>query len=161
MNLAETLLEKLSEWRPVEEGRPVANFPLPDHGWTIHLDAERVDTVGCVLNEAAAVRDNPVPDDAMRLEAHARQAATRTTGLLEPLRLVEVDRTQNVAILRSETPKTKGDDVRYYEVRFNGLNRVSVKRYMAAKKSPAKREALTFALTHEALAHVIEDLVRE
>lgn len=161
MNLAETLLEKLSEWRPAEEGRPIATFPLAEHGWTVRLDSERVDTVGCVLNEVAVVRDHVVPDDAARLEAHARQAAARTTGLLEPLRLVEVDRAQNVAILRSETPKTKGDDVRYYEVRFNGLNRVSVKRYAATKRSPAKREAMTFATTHEALAHVIEDLVRE
>jgi len=161
MNLAETLQEKLSEWRPAEEGRPNANFSLPEHGWTVRLDAERVDTVGCVLNEVTAVRDTTLPDDAAGLEAHARQAASRTTGLLEPLRLVEVDRAQNVAVLRSETPKTKGDDVRYYEVRFNGLNRVSVKRYKATKKSPAKREATTFALTHEALAHVIEDLVRE
>jgi hypothetical protein len=161
MNLAETLLQKLSEWRPVEEGRPNANFPLPTHGWTVRLDAERVDTVGCVLNEVAVVRDNPLADDAIRLEAHARQAAARTTGLLEPLRLVEVDRAQNVAILRSETPKTKGDGVRYYEVRFNGLNRVSINRYTATKQSPAKREAITFTLTHEALAHVIEDLVRE
>src|SRR5215510_2716149 len=90
MNLAETLLQKLSEWRPAEEGRPSANFPLPEHGWTIRLDAERVDTVGCVLNEVAGVRDNPLPDDPARLEAHARQAASHTTGLLEPLRLVEV-----------------------------------------------------------------------
>lgn len=161
MNLAETLLQKLSEWRPAEEGRPSASFALPDHGWTIHLDAERVDTVGCILNEVTAVRDVPLPDDGTQLEAHARQAASRTTGLLEPLRLVEVDRGQNVAILRSETPKTKGDDVRYYEVRFNGLNRVSAKRYTATTLSPAKREAVTFSLTHEALAHVVEELVRE
>jgi hypothetical protein len=161
MNLAETLLEKLSEWRPAGEDRPSASFSLPEHGWTVRLDAERVDTVGCVLNEIEAVRDVAVADDAKAIEAHARQVAGRVTGLLESLRLVEVDRARNIALLRSDEPKAKGDDVRYYEVRFQGLNRVSVQRFTASKHSPARREAMTFALTHEVVAHLVEDLVRE
>ncbi len=161
MNLAETLLEKLGDWRPAEEGRPNTVLPLPEHGWTVRLGAERVDTVGCLLHEIDVVRDDPHPNDVAALEAHARRVAGRVTGLLESLRLVEVDRARNIAILRSDAPKTKGDDVRYYEVRFDGLNRVTVQRFAASRQSPARRETLAFALTHEVLANLVEDLVRE
>lgn len=161
MNLAETLLQKLSDWRPVEEGRRTETFPLPAHGWTVRVAADRVDTVGCVLNEVEAVRDTPVADVAAAVEAHARQAAERVTGLLEPLRLVEVDRARNIALLRSDAPKTKGDEVRYYEVRFHGLNRVHVQRFAATRQTPGRREPIAFALTHEVLAGLVDDLVRE
>lgn len=159
--IAETLLEKLGEWQPAGEGRPSADIPLPECGWTIHLRADRVDTVGSVLTEIHAVRDTPVPDDPAATEARARTVAGRVTGLLESLRFVEVDRDRNIALLRSEAPKARGNDVRYYEVRFDGVNRVTVQRFTASKQSPAHREAQAFTLTHEALAHLVEDLVRD
>lgn len=161
MRLAETLLPRLGDWRPAGEGRPTATFPLPAHGWTVRLVAERVDTVGCRLTEIDVTRDAPVTADADALEAHARTAAGRATGLLEALRLIEVDRVGQVALLRSDAPPATADTVLYYEVRFEALNRVTVRRFQAARSSPAKREPVAFALTHEALAKLVDDLVRE
>jgi hypothetical protein len=161
MNLAEALLEKLADWRPAEGGRQSVGIALPDHGWTIGLTAERADTVGCRLNQVEVTRSNPVPDDDAALEAHARKAAGRVTGLLEPLRLVEVDRGQRVALLRSDAAAPKGDAVQYYEVKFAGRNRVTVERFKANKAGKAGRESVPFALTHEAIAKLVDDLVRE
>lgn len=161
MRLAETFLPKLGDWGPAGEGRPTATFPLPDHGWTVRLTADRVDTVGCWLTEIDVTRDAPITADSAALEAHARTAAGRVTGLLEALRLVEVDRVGQVALLRSDAPPAAGDAVLYYEVRFEGLNRVTVRRFRAAKASPAKKEPVAFALTHEALAKLVDDLVRD
>ena len=162
MTLAEALLEKLADWRPAGEGRHSASIALPDHGWTVGLTADRTDSVGCRLTQVDATRNNPVaPDDDMALEAHARKAAGRVTGLLEPLRVVEVDRGRHVALLRSDAPPSKGDSVQYYEVQFTGQNRVTVERFKANKSGPAGREAIPFTLTHEALAKLVDDLVRE
>jgi len=161
MTLAETLLPKLASWRPAGEGRHGIAIGLPEHGWTVHLTAERVDTVGAVLVEVEATRDTPLPEDAPALDSHVRRAAGRATGLLEPLRVVETDRVHNVALLRSDAPPTKGDAVSYYEVKFLGRNRVTLARLHATKGSPAQRKAVPFALTHEALAKVVDDLVRE
>jgi hypothetical protein len=161
MTLAETLLQRLAEWRPAGEGRHAAAFALTDHGWTVRLTADRIDTVGGLLTEVEAVRMNPVADDVAALEAHARRAAGRVTGLLEPLRVVEMDRVRQVAMLRSEAPPTKGDTVQYYEVQFHGLNRVVVQRFQAAKAGRATREAVAFALTHEVVAKMVDDLVRD
>jgi hypothetical protein len=83
------------------------------------------------------------------------------TGLLEPLRLLEVDRINHIAVLRSDSPPVKGDSVLYYEVRLEARNRATVQRYKAAKGSPAHKERVAFALTHEALAKLVDDLVRE
>lgn len=161
MTLAETLLPKLADWRPAGEGRHGIAIGVPEHGWTVHLTAERVETVGCVLAEVQAGRDTPVAEDAAALEAHARRVAGRVTGLLEPLRLVEIDRAHHVAMLRSDAPANKGDVVSYYEVKFQGRNRVTLARYQATKGSPAQRKAIPFSLTHEALAKVVDDLLRE
>jgi hypothetical protein len=161
MTLAETLLQRLADWRPAGEGRHAASFTLPDCGWTVRLTAERVDTVGCLLTEVEVTRAETVADDPATLEAHAKRAAARVTGLLEPLRLIEIDRVRHIALLRSGSPPTKANAVLYYEVRFEGLNRVTVHRYQSVKATPARTEPVAFALTHEALAKVVDDLVRE
>ena len=161
MSLAEALLEKLADWRPAGEGRQSVAIALPEHGWTVNLTADRADSVGCRLNEVEANRSEPVAADDAALEAHARRAAARVTGLLEPLRLVEIDRGRHVALLRSEAPPAKGDSVQYYEVQFAGRNRVTVGRFKASKAGPSGRGAIPFSLTHEALAKLVDDLVRE
>jgi hypothetical protein len=161
MTLAETLLQKLADWQPAGEGRHAVGLSLPDHGWTVRLTADRVDTLGCMLTEIEAERSTPRPDDDRLLEAHARLAAGRVTGLLEPLCLIEIDRVRHVALLRSDAPPRKDDFVLYYEVTFRGQNRVNVERFKAAKQSPAKREPVPFVLTHEVLAKLVDDLVRD
>src|SRR5262245_18031176 len=70
MNLAETLQQKLSEWRPAGEDRPSTIVELPDHGWSVRFAATKVDTLGCALAEIEAVRATSIADDAAALEAH-------------------------------------------------------------------------------------------
>jgi hypothetical protein len=159
MTLAEPLLEKLDKWRSAGDGRQSATFSLPDAGWDVTLTADRIDSVGSLLTRIEASRINPVAEDAKLLEAHARAAASRATGLLEPLRLVEVDRVGNVALLRSGLPAARGESVLFYEVRFEGRNRLSVERIRANKAAPAGREPIPFALTNEALAKLVSDLI--
>lgn len=161
MNLAEALLEKLADWRPAGEGRHSVSIGLPEHGWTVVVTADRADSVGCRLTQLDATRTVPLLEDDAALEAHARRAASRVTGLLEPLRLVEIDRGHHVALLRSDAPAPKDHAVQYYEVKFAGRNHVAVGRFKASKSGPAAREAIPFALTHEALAKLVDDLVRE
>src|SRR5262245_54551127 len=161
MTLAETLLQKLADWRPAGEGRHAVGLSLPEHGWTVRLTADRVDTLSCLLTEVEAERTSPVPDDDNLLESHARRAAGRVTGLLEPLRLIEVDRVRHIALIRSESPPQKDGSVHYYEITFRSRNRVKVERFKAAKQSPAKKESIPFVLTHEVLAKLVDDLVRD
>ena len=161
MNLAETLLPKLAEWRPAGAGPHTVDFDLPDHGWMVHVTADRAESLGCLLTEIGIVRSATVPDDAAALKAYAGRAAARVTGLREPLRIVEVDETRIIALLRSNAPAVKGDDVSYYEVTLHGRNRITVQRFAASRVGTAQRQAIAFALTHEIIAKLVEDLTSD
>jgi hypothetical protein len=159
MTLDETLLAKLAEWCPAGPGPHSLSAPLSPPGWTLTLTADRTDTLGCLASELTVARpagDGPVT--AAALTQWAVRAVQRVTGLLEPLKLVEVDAARSEAQLRSERPAVRGGTVLYYELLLRGEHRATLRRYQAPKASPGKREAVPFALTHEAIAKLAADL---
>jgi hypothetical protein len=162
MTLADQLLEKLADWKPTGDGRHSATFALPEAGWTATLTGDTFDTLGCRLDALELNRNAPatVATSGRNLTSHAKAVATRATGLLEPLALIEVDQAADQALLRSREPARKGGDLHYYEARFEGLDRVSVRRFKGSMATP-KRTAVPFALTHEAIAKLADDLTRE
>lgn len=152
----ETLAQKLSEWSATGAGPHSADFSFG--AWGLHLSATTVDTMGARLTAIELTRSPTVADDPIALEKHARAVAARVTGLMEPLCFLEIDRTSNVALLRSGNPPIKGDQVLYYEARLNGMNHTTLHRYKANRHSPAGRESVPFVLTHEAIAKLADDL---
>lgn len=156
MTLTENLLPKLSEWRPSGDGRHSWAGAFPVAGWTVRLAADKTDTLSCLVWELTLTRTTDAPSD-LTLKTWASQVADRVTGLLEPLKLLEVDETRQEAVLRSESPARKGDAVSYYEVRLNGLTNAVVRRY-AASKTVGGRTQIAFALTHETIAKLAGDI---
>jgi len=153
MNLDALLLEKLAKWRSTS-GR--ATLEASGDGYSAAVAVECVDTVGCRLWELSLR-----PTDAtaiVELKAHAEQLCQRVTGLLEPLRLVEVDTLRNTALLRSEQPGQLGEDRFYYEVLLHGDRSSEVRRYRAPQGDQPRRQQVAFTLTHEALAKLVRDL---
>ena len=157
MTLAETLPQKLSDWRPAGEGRHSLSQPLEDARWTLHLSADRVDSVGCVFWEVMLVRSGQ--GDMPELAAWAESVAERAGGLLEPLTVIEVDGLRREALLRSETPSKRGGGAAYYEVILHDRDRATLRRFRAAD-GKSKREQVGFALTHESLAHFVEGITQ-
>ena len=99
--------------------------------------------------------------DGNALAAWAHRTAERVTGLLESLKVVEVDPIRNEALLRSDLPSWQGDDVAYYEVILNGAGRASVQRFRGSRQPGPRRDQILFSLTREALAKLAGDLVRD
>jgi hypothetical protein len=155
--LDETLLQNLARWRP-HSPHEVLEVALPDSGWTVALVADTVDALAGKWWEARLARTGPLPEraPALSLQQRAEQIAARVTGLLEPLRLVEVDAERGTAQLRSTAPRHRGDERTYYEVLLQGDSTITVRRLSARGASP--RQQVAFALTHEALAKLIADL---
>jgi hypothetical protein len=161
MTLNEVLQEKLAEWRP-GSGRQTLNVPDQGAGWTASLTADRADELGCLVWEMTLRRSTPLPGgDATLLRAWADRAAGRARGLLEMLKVIEVDAERDEAILRSDTPTAKGEDRYYYEVHLKGTGLADVRRYRGSLAATGKREQVAFALTHEALARLAADLTAE
>jgi hypothetical protein len=149
--LAETLLQKLAKWRPHSQ-REVLEFTHPESGWTLSLSADTVDEIGVRLWELNLLPTSPQAGD-KPLSERAGLLAQRATGLLEPLRVIEVDQ---AAQLRSSVPTSRGSDRFYYEVMLQNAGGSSLCRYRTSTGNP--REQVTFTLTHEALAKIVQDL---
>ncbi len=161
MTLNAPLLEKLAEWRP-GDGRQTLTLPDVGGGWGAALTADRADEIGCLVWEFSVGRAaGEKGGDPAALRAWADRVAGRATGLLETLKVVEVDAGRDEAILRSDAPATRGDDRLYYEVRLRGTRAAAVRRFRGRLGGDGKREQVAYALTHEALAKLAADLTAE
>ena len=156
MTLAEKLLPKLSEWTPSGDGRHSCAVALPECGWTVQVSADKVDSLSALLWELTLTRTADAPAG-LNLKEWAAGVADRVGGLLEDLKLHEVDTSRDEAVLRSEAPAKKGGTLAYYEIVLHGLNAAVVRRYSATKAVPG-REQVAFALTHELLAKLAGDI---
>ena len=151
MTLENTLLEKLSEWRP-KSGRQALH--VAGEGWHVTVTADRSDVLGCLLWELNLQRDGSAGTD---VQAWATKAAARISGLMEPLKVVEIDSARQEAQLRSEAPFQRGDKRCYYELLLSGLGTATLRRYQSLNGG-GRREQTTFALTHEALTKLVSDV---
>lgn len=157
MTLAETLQPKLSEWRPAGDGRHSWAETFPAHGWAVRLAADRADSVGCLVWELSLSR-TAEPPAGLTLAAWAAGIADRVGGLMEDLKVIEVDTTRNEALLRSDEPTARGNDRLYYEVHLTGLTRATVHRFKGSRAAVSRREQVPFALTHEVIAKLAGDI---
>ena len=153
MTLGEQLLRKLASWRP-DTTRQTAAVEDAQTGWKVSVTADSVDTIGARLWEVRLDRTAPL-ENAPPVPQQAHRIADRVTGLLEPLRVVEIDGEAGPAQLRSATPARQGDTVSYYEALRHADGATRLGRYQA---SAGQREQVPFNLTHEALAKLAGDL---
>lgn len=157
MTLAENLQEKLNDWKTTSRASWTDTFA--DAGWTVELTADHNDAIATMAWELSVVRTGAAPDGAT-VRSWAEGIAARSSGLLERLRLLEVDDGRSEAILRSDTPSRKGENVAYYEVRLAGTKSATVRRYEANRTQGTPREQVAFAVTHEALAKLVGDIAQ-
>jgi hypothetical protein len=155
MTLGETLHKSLSDW-PAHTDGPHERTATAG-GWTATVKAAAVDTVGAKLHELELTRTAPAPEGTT-LGGWAEGVAKRASGLLERLKVHEVDATHNQAVLRSDGPTVKADVAGYYEVVLTGTDKATVNRYQADRAAGTKREPVPFALTHETVAKLADDI---
>jgi len=155
MTLGETVLSKLAEWRPAGSGRHIFRHADAGSGWTISLAIEKADDLSCRLSEVTCERAAGKEPD---LKSWANALARRVTGLMEPLKVIEIDERRNEAILRSDEPTTRGHRRSHYELKLHGNRRAVLTRFAADAEPAAKRASIAFVLTHESLGKFIDDL---
>jgi hypothetical protein len=154
MTLAETLSSKLAEWRPSAPGQSKVSEADPATGWSASLTVEKADALSCQLSELAVSRSS----GRYETKTWAESLTRRVKGLLEPLRVVEIDAQRDEAVLRSDAPTVRNDRRAHYELRLRGGNSATLTRFTAATAPAAKREPANFTLTHEVIAKLVDDL---
>lgn len=152
MTLENQLLEKLANWRPDNQSSPLV---VEDHtsGWRVHLQVDTADTLSVRLNSLEVRRVHPLADATPLTQRAERLAAF--TGLLEPLKLIEVDRDRGIAQLRSAAPASQGAALRYFELLRHEDGTTLLQRY---ETGSGPRQAIAFTLTHETLLKAIGEL---
>jgi hypothetical protein len=151
MTLENTLLEKLSEWQP-SPGRH--ELHVADGGWSATVTADRSDALGCLLWELRLQRDGTAEID---VQKWAVAAAERVSGLMQPLKVVEVDALRNQAQLRSDCPAERGGKRLYHELLLSGIGHAVLRRFQTTNGTTG-REQVAFAVTHEAVARLAGDV---
>ena len=160
MTLDDIVLQKLAEWRPPREGKQFLAVPDEAGRWVVRLTAECQAQLGCSLWEMAVDRTGAPAPAGDTVGRWADRIAGRVTGLLEPLAVLEVDTTRDEALLRSNEPSRRKDDLHYYEVLLKGTRQATVQRYRATHAGQ-RREQIPFALTHETVAKLAADLTAD
>ncbi|HEV3143079.1 MAG TPA: hypothetical protein VGZ47_04260 [Gemmataceae bacterium] len=158
MTLAQTFLPKLGEHRPPGPGRHVLAHADAASGWSVTAIIEKADALSCQLWEITLHRARPAATDPAALGKWAHGIAERVTGLMEPLRVLEIDNVRNEALLRSEAVTERHDKRFHYELKLEGAHRATLRRFQAGTDSRAKREQVPFVLTHETLGKFLDDV---
>ncbi len=160
MTRDEKILEALTAWQPQGDGPHSHSITLDAPGAAIGITADRADVLSCELRELTATTGPSRACTPAELTERAVTTAGRVTGLLEPLKIYEVDATAGQALLRSATPTQRGDRLFYYELILTGHHAANLKRYSSGKPKTS-RENVPYVLTHETIAKLGDDLTRE
>jgi len=150
MTLASTLRQQLNKSDP-------GGFHVSCDGWDVTLTADKSDSLSCALKELRLERGQP---HAEALKPWAERIAQRVTGLMEPLRLLEVDGKLGKAVLRSQAPAAQDGKTFYYELVLERTARsvATLTRYAGDRHSGAARERVPFVLTHDAIIKLSADI---
>jgi len=123
--------------------------------WTVYLTLDKHDELSSLVWEISLGKTEA---GSAALEERAVAIAKRVRGLVEPLKVYEIDSVNNVALLRSEEPTHREGKLFYYEVTLQDSTVVRVRRFQGWKDANQKRVQVAFALTNEVLGKLIEDL---
>lgn len=152
MTLENTILQKLAE-QAGSSRRHEFHVDDPVSGWNLYVTAERRDDLSCLVWELTLRCGDATSD----LQTAADDSAERTLALTERLRVIEVDSGRGEAVLRTQ-PVTKRYHRLYYEAILEGSKAITLRRYQVLDEVGQKREQIAFALTHETLARLAEEL---
>jgi hypothetical protein len=147
MTLENTLRQQLNSTEP-------GGIHFQDAGWDVTLALDKRDSLSCSIKELTLTRAEPCAD----VRAWATRLADRVTGLLEPLRVLEVDARLQKAILRSDVPSQRDGKACYYELTLTPTA-ASLKRFAGDRVNGEPRQVIAFVLTHDAIVKVVGDIV--
>lgn len=146
---------RLNDWTPEGEGRHSGSFTLD--GWTVALTADDTSRFAGLVWDLTMTRQSELPAG-RTLKQWGEAITASASGLMEDLKLLEVDTGRNVALLRSDKPTRIGNEASYYEILLDGLAKATVRRYRADVKAGTPRHQVAFAITHESLAKLAADI---
>jgi hypothetical protein len=157
MTLEKKLLQKVPDWRPTPHERATLTVTADDGAWSARLTADRCEELSVALWELKLdrlVKSTLLSPDQLDIWA---KAVVQLPALLDPLAVVEIDRTQGRAQIRSATTVEREGRPTYFEILLSKTGQVDVRRYRAGRTD---REPVLFVMTHENLERLAMGLTK-
>lgn len=165
MKSGSKILAKIREAKAkAAEGKQKERLQLLQHredDCQFQIKFKDIDKYGIVVDYISIRKGTPILDVEMinkRLEQQAEQVQKKITYLLEDFRLIEIDKMNKRAQLRSYPPHKKEDSKFYYEIVLDEGVRAHFQRYEYST-SRRRFEKITSQLTLETFERLIDDLV--
>lgn len=120
-----------------------------------------LDKLGIVVDYISIHKRTPILDVEIltkKLEQQAQEIQERLIYLLEAFKLLELDKMNKRAQLRSYPPYKDSDSKYYYEIVLDEANRIHFQRYQYSK-TEKRFEKITSQFTLEIFERLINDLV--
>jgi hypothetical protein len=152
-----TFPSKLAEWRPAPGQRATLVHDDPS-GWTIQVEADRNDEMGCLVWELTLRRAAETAPPPGALTARATDLARRLVSLPDRLVVHEIDEARGEALLRSAEIAPRPDRGVYHEVVLCGLHVARLRRFEIPTATPHQRRQAALPLTHETLVRLATEL---
>jgi hypothetical protein len=160
MTLANMLRKKLAEHSyDLDDPSGSSRNTITHDGWKVVFQPETRGAVGCSLLDVTLDRASGQPVGDTR--AWAERVCRKVTGLLEPLKVVEIDAGKQVALLRSAEPTPNETGLDYHEIELHSTAHAVVRRYRGFHEVGKKREQIPFTVTFEALAQLVQGITAE
>jgi len=164
MNYGKTILKRIQEEKQsLPEVGQKDKFYLLQHNegeLQFQVKFKDVDKYGIVVDYISIAKSEPILDVNLinkKLEQQAEKIQTIITYLLEDFALIEMDKMNKRAQLRSYPPHTKENSKFYYEIVLDEGTKVHFQRYEYSK-TRKRYEKITSQLTLEIFERLINDL---
>ncbi|MGL6075399.1 MAG: hypothetical protein ACRC8S_14680 [Fimbriiglobus sp.] len=131
------------------------SLPVPGTDWQARV---RADATTPIAHRYQSLEwERPTSEGSRSVGDWATGLPGKVTGLLEPLKVIEVDDDRQHAILRSEAPTERGSKRGYYELELTSPDHAKLSRY-EADSTTHTRQPVPFTLTHEVAGKLISDV---
>ncbi|GAB4335275.1 MAG: hypothetical protein Kow0037_14950 [Calditrichia bacterium] len=127
---------------------------------SVQIKYKEIGSLGILLDSVVMKRGEAVLDleeQHRRLEKMAHEVQERLTYLLEDFRLLELDRLNKKAQLRSYPPHQDEDSKYYYEIVIDEAVQIHFQRYQFNRKT-RRYEKIASQLTLEVFERLLDDL---
>ncbi len=163
MSLGNRILEKIKEEKAKPGEKQKDKFTFAEHQENdchVQVKFKDIDKYGIVVDYITVSIETPILDVAIinnKLQKQSDAVQQTITYLLEDFKLIELDRMNKKAQLRSYPPHKEEDSKFYYEIILDDGTKAHFQRY---EYSSTKRrfEKITSQLTLETFVRLVDDM---
>lgn len=130
-------------------------------GVRVFVEFDDVDKIGVRMRRLYVENVRPFVDvalDADRLRRQADEIVRRVSYLTEQIELIELDKRNGKAQLRSKLPQRETERASFFEILLDGNYKLTLRRYeFSVEVSASRRIEIAFEMTHDIFTRLVSD----